>query len=67
MRGRMCCGVLRDKLVIRVSPEEYKDVLNDRNTAPTDQSCFEWATTALRWLRVRRALGPEAACDSPLA
>jgi TfoX/Sxy family transcriptional regulator of competence genes len=36
VRGRMCCGVLGDKLVIRVSPEEYERMLKDENTAPMD-------------------------------
>ena len=36
LRGRMCCGVLGEKLVIRVSPEEYDDVLEHRHIAPMD-------------------------------
>ena len=36
MHGHMCCGVLDDKLVIRVSRDEYKDILNEKNTAPMD-------------------------------
>lgn len=36
MRGRMCCGILGDKLVIRVSPEEYDDILEHKHTAPMD-------------------------------
>jgi TfoX/Sxy family transcriptional regulator of competence genes len=36
IRGRMCCGVLGEKLVIRVSPEEYDDVLKNQNAAPMD-------------------------------
>ena len=36
MRGRMCCGVLGDKLVIRVSPEEYDAILENKHTALMD-------------------------------
>ncbi|HET6369623.1 MAG TPA: TfoX/Sxy family protein [Nitrospiria bacterium] len=36
MRGRMCCGVLGEKLVIRVSTEEYDNVLEHRHVAPMD-------------------------------
>jgi hypothetical protein len=36
MRGRMCCGVLGEKLVVRVSPEEYDDILENPHIAPMD-------------------------------
>jgi TfoX/Sxy family transcriptional regulator of competence genes len=36
IRGRMCCGGLGDKLVVRVSPEEQEINVNDKNTAPMD-------------------------------
>jgi TfoX/Sxy family transcriptional regulator of competence genes len=34
--GKMCCGVLRDDLVIRIQPEDYEAVLKESYVRPMD-------------------------------
>ena len=36
VRGHMCCGVLNDDLVVRVSPERYQKVLAEPHARPMD-------------------------------
>jgi hypothetical protein len=36
MRGRMCCGVLGDDLVVRVGPERYAAALSRPHVRPMD-------------------------------
>ncbi len=34
--GKMCCGVLKDDLVVRISPEDYWRALNKPHVRPMD-------------------------------
>jgi len=36
LAGKMCCGTLRDDLVVRVGPELYEQALGERHTRPMD-------------------------------
>ena len=36
LRGNMCCGVERDKLVVRVGAEPYEQLLRKRHVRPMD-------------------------------
>jgi len=36
LAGKMCCGTLRDDLVVRVSPERYQQALGERHARPMD-------------------------------
>jgi len=36
VNGNMCCGVERDKLVVRVGPEQYEQLLHRRHVKPMD-------------------------------
>ncbi|HSA59215.1 MAG TPA: TfoX/Sxy family protein [bacterium] len=36
LRGHMCCGVLKDELVIRVAPERYEKSLAKPHVRPMD-------------------------------
>ncbi len=36
LHGKMCCGVLKDNLVVRVGPERYQRALSQPNTRPMD-------------------------------
>lgn len=36
LRGRMCCGVLGDELVVRVPDDEFSAVLRHRHVRPMD-------------------------------
>lgn len=36
VNGNMCCGVERDKLVVRVGPEPYEQLLQRRHVKPMD-------------------------------
>ena len=34
--GSMCCGVVRDDLVVRVGPDSYEDALAEPHARPMD-------------------------------
>lgn len=34
LRGNMCCGTLKDDLVVRVHPERYEELLAEPNARP---------------------------------
>ena len=34
--GNMCCGVMKDDLVVRVGPERYEDTLAEPHARPMD-------------------------------
>jgi len=36
LRGKMCCGVLNDDLVVRVGPERYERALSRAHVRPMD-------------------------------
>ena len=36
LNGKMCCGVLKDILVVRVNPKESDKLLNEPNVRPMD-------------------------------
>ncbi|MBI4597031.1 MAG: TfoX/Sxy family protein [Candidatus Omnitrophica bacterium] len=36
LHGKMCCGVLQDKLVVRVGPAHYEEALKEPHTRPMD-------------------------------
>lgn len=36
LRGKMCCGVLNDDLVVRVGPERYEKALSQPHARPMD-------------------------------
>jgi TfoX/Sxy family transcriptional regulator of competence genes len=36
LHGKMCCGVLKDKLVVRIGPENYRKVLSWSHVRPMD-------------------------------
>src|SRR5262245_39357715 len=36
IHGNMCCGVLKDELVLRLEPERAREVLNGPHTRPMD-------------------------------
>ena len=36
LKGHMCCGVMRDRLVVRVGPEQYARLLRKRHVRPMD-------------------------------
>ena len=36
LRGNMCCGTLKENLVVRVSPERYEKALAEPYTRPMD-------------------------------
>jgi len=36
LRGHMCCGVIRDRLVVRVGPARYDEVLTQSHARPMD-------------------------------
>ncbi len=38
MKGRMCCGVIKDNLVARVDPNDYEKLLEGKNVLPMDFS-----------------------------
>ena len=36
INGKMCCGVIKNDLVIRVNPKDYEKLLNRQNVRPMD-------------------------------
>lgn len=36
LRGKMCCGVLKDELVVRVGPKLYEEALAEAHARPMD-------------------------------
>jgi TfoX/Sxy family transcriptional regulator of competence genes len=36
LRGNMCCGVVRDDLIVRVGPEQYEAALMEPHARPMD-------------------------------
>jgi TfoX/Sxy family transcriptional regulator of competence genes len=36
LRGNMCCGVVRDDLVVRVGPEQYEQAVMEPHARPMD-------------------------------
>ena len=36
VNGNMCCGVIRDRLVVRVGPMQYEQLLQIRHVRPMD-------------------------------
>ena len=36
LRGNMCCGVVRDDLVVRVGPEQYEEAVMEPHARPMD-------------------------------
>lgn len=36
VNGNMCCGVVKDRLMLRVGPEHYDEVLTMKGAAPMD-------------------------------
>ena len=36
LRGHMCCGVIRDRLVVRVGPARYDEALTQSHARPMD-------------------------------
>src|SRR3990170_5189072 len=36
LRGNMCCGIVRDQLMVRVGPERYDDALARPHARPMD-------------------------------
>lgn len=38
VRGNMCCGVIKDDLLVRVDPERSEELLKDKNARPMDFS-----------------------------
>ena len=36
VRGNMCCGILKDELMVRVGPEQYEEALAQSGTRPMD-------------------------------
>ena len=36
VNGNMCCGVIRENLVVRVGPERYDETLSKPNARPMD-------------------------------
>ncbi len=36
LNGRMCCGVLKHDLVVRIGPERYEKALSQPHTRPMD-------------------------------
>jgi TfoX/Sxy family transcriptional regulator of competence genes len=36
VRGNMCCGVIGDKLMVRVGPESYDKAISARHVLPMD-------------------------------
>ena len=36
LRGNMCCGVVREDLVVRVGPEQYEEALAEPHARPMD-------------------------------
>lgn len=36
LRGNMCCGVVKDKLMLRVGPEQYEILLREPHAGPMD-------------------------------
>lgn len=36
LRGNMCCGVLKDELIVRVGPDGYADALSRPHARPMD-------------------------------
>lgn len=36
LAGNMCCGVVKDRLMVRVGPEHYADALQQRHTHEMD-------------------------------
>jgi len=36
INGKMCCGVIKNDLVVRVDPKDYEKLLNRQNVRPMD-------------------------------
>lgn len=36
LEGNMCCGVIEDRLVVRVGPGDYHDILREPHVRPMD-------------------------------
>lgn len=36
LHGKMCCGVVKDDLVVRVGPEQYEKALSQPHARPMD-------------------------------
>jgi len=36
VRGNMCCGVVKNDLVVRVNPEDYEKALTEPHARPMD-------------------------------
>lgn len=36
LHGKMCCGIIKTNLVVRVGPEGYGEVLKERHVRPMD-------------------------------
>ncbi len=36
LRGNMCCGIVKDELMVRVGPDGFDDALRQRHARPMD-------------------------------
>lgn len=36
VNGHMCCGIVKDMLVVRVGPDAYEEALEEKHTKPMD-------------------------------
>lgn len=41
VNGHMCCGIVKDMLVVRVGPDAYEEALEEKHTRPMDFTYIE--------------------------
>lgn len=59
VRDKMCCGVLKDDLVIRIDPDQHEELLKKRHVRPMDftgKPMKGWIYVAPQGIRTEAAL-----------
>lgn len=59
LQGHLCCGVMADKMIVRIGPDGYEETLTQKYVSPFDitgKSMRGWITVALSGLASKAAL-----------
>lgn len=59
LNGHLCCGVMQEKMIVRVGPDAYEEALAQRYVSPFDitgKPMRGWITVALSGLKSKAAL-----------
>lgn len=59
LHGHLCCGVMQEKMIVRVGPEAYEESLSKKYVSPFDvtgKPMRGWITVALSGIKSKAAL-----------